>query len=93
VGFAAQNPVNNDGSATATIESEVQLVIVDAVVTGAHGKPVEGLPKEEFQVFENGQPQIITSFEEHKGVISSGTCTPHPLCDGGHIIESDSRII
>ena len=76
VGFAAQNPVNNNGSATTTIKSEVQLVLVDAVVTGADGKPVEGLPKEEFQVFENGKPQVITSFDEHKGVISSSSPLP-----------------
>jgi VWFA-related protein len=45
---------------------KVGVVLVDIPVL--KGKdPVTDLAKEDFQVFENGQPQTILSFEEHKG--------------------------
>jgi len=45
---------------------KVGVVLVD--ITVLKGKdPVTDLAKEDFQVFENGQPQTILSFEEHKG--------------------------
>jgi VWFA-related protein len=43
--------------------SAVDLVTVDAVVTDKKNAPVENLTKESFQVFEDGKPQVITSFE------------------------------
>src|ERR1044071_4455035 len=48
-----------------TFKAKVRVVLVD--VTVLKGKdPVLDLHKEDFQVFENGQPQSIVSFEEHK---------------------------
>ncbi len=41
---------------------------MDVVVTNAKDEPVTGLPKEQFQIFEDGQPQTLTSFEEHAGL-------------------------
>jgi VWFA-related protein len=38
------------------------------VVTNGKDEPVPGLRKEDFQILENGQPQTIASFEEHKGI-------------------------
>ena len=49
-----------------TFKSKVNVVLVD--VTVLKGKePVTDLHREDFQVLENGQPQTILSFEEHKG--------------------------
>ena len=44
------------------------------VVTDKNGRPVPGLRKEDFQVFENGKPQVITFFEP--GLAANGTATP-----------------
>ena len=49
-----------------TIKSEVRVVLVDVVVTEAKGESVPGLRKEDFEVTEDGQPQMISFFEEHK---------------------------
>lgn len=43
--------------------SAVELVTVDAVVTDKKNNPIENLSRESFQVFEDGKPQAITSFE------------------------------
>lgn len=46
-----------------TFKSQVEYVEVDVLVTDAEGRPVPGLTKNDFQVFEDGKPQNITSFE------------------------------
>ena len=56
-GTAGQSPV---------IKSEVRIVLVDVVVTQGKGEPVAGLRKENFQVSEDGRPQTVSFFEEHK---------------------------
>jgi len=43
--------------------SAVELVTVDAVVTDKKNNPIENLTRDAFQVFEDGKPQAITSFE------------------------------
>ena len=43
--------------------SAVELVTVDAVVTDKKNNPIESLTRDAFQVFEDGKPQAITSFE------------------------------
>jgi VWFA-related protein len=58
-------PASSD--ATATLKAKARLVLVDVVVTNDKGDPVTGLQKKDFEVFEDGQPQTISSFEEHRG--------------------------
>jgi VWFA-related protein len=41
------------------------LVVVDVAVTN-HGTPISGLPEGRFQIAEDGIPQKVTVFEEHK---------------------------
>lgn len=53
--LAAQEPI-------AQFASRVQLVEVYATVTDAQGDPVMGLHAEDFEVFENHEPQAITAF-------------------------------
>jgi len=43
---------------------EVRVINVDVVVTGRDGRPITGLTKEDFELFENGKPQPITNFLE-----------------------------
>ncbi|MGD1072844.1 MAG: VWA domain-containing protein [Bryobacteraceae bacterium] len=43
-------------------QSRVNLVLVPAVVRDRSGKPVGTLRQEDFQLFDNGKPQVITKF-------------------------------
>jgi VWFA-related protein len=52
----------------ATFQAKVRVVLVDVVVTNSKDEPITGLPKEDFQVFEDGQPETLASFEEHAGL-------------------------
>ena len=48
-----------------TLRVRANLVLVDVVVTNG-GVAVGGLPKGKFQIVEDGNPQQITTFEEHR---------------------------
>jgi len=50
----------------ATFKSRVDLVMVAVVVRDGHGKPVAGLKKEDFQLFDRGKPQNISRFTAEK---------------------------
>jgi len=43
-------------------------VLIDVMVTDRDGKPVKGLAKDAFRVTEQGKPQPIAYFEEHRGL-------------------------
>ncbi|HTG72623.1 MAG TPA: VWA domain-containing protein [Terriglobia bacterium] len=45
------------------IRINVNLVQVDAVVTDSRGNPVTNLKADDFEVFQDGKPQVITNFE------------------------------
>jgi VWFA-related protein len=64
---AAAQPQSTPPSAQPPVSLQVQanLVLVDVVVTN-NGAAVSGLPKEKFHLLENGKPQAITVFEEHR---------------------------
>ena len=47
---------------TPTFRGGVELVQVDVYVTDEDGKPVTGLTADDFEVFEDGKRQIITTF-------------------------------
>jgi VWFA-related protein len=51
-----------------TFRANVRRVLVDIVVTNAKDEPVTGLPKEQFQILEDGHLQTLTSFDEHAGL-------------------------
>jgi VWFA-related protein len=46
-----------------TFPSEVEMVIVDAVVTARQGGPLPGLHAEDFTILEDGVPQKVETFE------------------------------
>jgi VWFA-related protein len=58
-----------------TIKSDVRIVLVDVVVTGAKGQTTGGLKKEDFQLSEDGKAQKVSFFEEH----TDGQVTPVAL--------------
>ncbi len=57
------------------IKSDVRIVLVDVVVTGAKGLTASGLKKEDFQISEDGKAQTVSFFEEH----TDGKVTPVTL--------------
>jgi VWFA-related protein len=75
-GLAAQGQVSGAGGQGAAIKSEVQIVLVDVVVTDSNRRPVPGLRKDGFQVVEDGRPQAISFFEEHTGGTVSAVALP-----------------
>jgi VWFA-related protein len=52
---------------TPTFKAKVQAVVVDLTVTDGNGSPIMGLKKDDFEISEDGEPQVVTSFEEHGG--------------------------
>jgi VWFA-related protein len=64
-GQQSQEP--NSAGQTSAIKSEVRIVLVDVVVTQGKGESVGGLHKEDLKVTEDGRPQTISFFQEHKG--------------------------
>ncbi|HEY7411528.1 MAG TPA: VWA domain-containing protein [Vicinamibacteria bacterium] len=61
---------------TPTFPSEVDLVTVDVVVTDKKGVPITGLPREAFSLFEDGNPQAVSSFEAVTVPPAAATVTP-----------------
>jgi VWFA-related protein len=53
---------------TYTFQSTTRVVLTDVTVTDAKDNPVHGLPQSAFRIFDNNQPQVIASFEEHAGI-------------------------
>ncbi|MGA7521703.1 MAG: VWA domain-containing protein [Acidobacteriaceae bacterium] len=63
---AAANPAQQRGAGSVpTFQANANLVLLDVVVRDK-GKPVLGLRQSDFKVLEDGKPQTITVFEEHK---------------------------
>ncbi len=63
----SQTPAPDSGRAMPALKAQARLVLLDVVVTNGKGEPVPGLRQEDFQVLEDGKPQRLFSFEEHKG--------------------------
>lgn len=53
---------------TYTFQADTRLVLIDVTVTDAKDNPVHDLPQFAFRVFDNNKPQLVASFEEHKGI-------------------------
>ncbi len=69
--FALQTPAQTAPSPgidqTPVYRTNARAVLVDVVVTDSHGNPVTGLHQEDFKLTEDGKPQSVVFFEEHKG--------------------------
>ena len=79
----AQQP---DKSATTTLHVETQLVSLDVVVTDDQGKPVAGLSKDDFKVYEDNKPQAIRNFdswEKRPEIPASATLDKYGRADWG----------
>src|SRR4051794_21580242 len=66
VGLAAQTGETNTKETAVTFKSGVSLVPVPVVVRDGKGKTVSTLGIEDFQLFDNGKPQMISKFTVEK---------------------------
>ena len=82
--ISAQTAVMPDTeSSVATLHVTARSVVIDVVVTDKSGKAVTGIPRQNFQVFEDGKPQAVTFFEEHAGApATAAPVEPQPLPPG-----------
>jgi VWFA-related protein len=55
-----------------TFRSGVDLVLVTATVLDSNGHPVIGLPREAFEIFEDGERQIVTMFTGERVPVGLG---------------------
>src|ERR1035441_10676511 len=62
----AQTRADSASGTTTTLKVDVRLVPVRAVVRDAHGNAVGNLTKEDFQIFDNGKPQVISQFSAER---------------------------
>jgi VWFA-related protein len=77
VSLPAQTSVGSPGQTT--VKTTARAVVVDVVVDTAKGEPVPSLHQQDFQVLEDGKPQAINFFEEHKAkTLPPGALQPLP---------------
>ena len=81
--LAAQTPQPQPELPKLTETIDVRVINVDVVVTDKKGKPITGLTKDDFELFENGVPKAISNFYEVEGpkalniaIAPGGTVTP-----------------
>lgn len=51
---------------TFTFKTTTRIVLTDVTVTDVKGNPVYGLKQADFHIFDNGKPQKLLSFKEHR---------------------------
>src|SRR5215472_8882717 len=61
---APREPQQPSGPPVPTFRVQVDAIEIEAFVTDEQGKPVTGLKREDFQIFEDGKRQNITSFSQ-----------------------------
>jgi VWFA-related protein len=56
---------------TPSLRTGVQIVMVDVIVTDGHDNPVRNLQQRDFKVYENGNEQAVSLFEEHSTAVAA----------------------
>lgn len=65
--------------------SHVELVVIPCAVVDAAGSPVHGLTREDFRIFDNGVPRIVSYFAQDDdqpvtlGILIDGSDSQHNL--------------
>jgi VWFA-related protein len=58
-------PLQQPAPAVLTLHASSRAVLLDVVVTDAHGHAVHNLKPNDFRILEDGEPQTVASLEEH----------------------------
>jgi VWFA-related protein len=69
-----------------TLRVTVKLVPVSVVLRDSKGNAIGNVQKEEFQLFDNGKPQVITSFSGEKTATEKSTAVPGTEANGGSFV-------
>ena len=73
-----------------TLRVSVKLVQVGVVLRDAKGRAVGSLKKEDFQLFDNGKPQVISSFSAEKAPTAAGTEKQSPTLSAGAVLSPNN---
>jgi VWFA-related protein len=74
---AALNQNSPGSSSTPVFHTSSRLVLVDVVVSDSHGNPIFGLKPSDFRLREDGKPQRLESFDEHKFPTTTSEAPKH----------------
>jgi Ca-activated chloride channel family protein len=67
VGIAQQPPApSSNQPPTARFGAATSGVVVDVVVRDSRGRPVLGLTRDDFEIYEDGVPQSVVAFEPYE---------------------------
>jgi len=72
----SQTPPPNTAATAPALKVETRVVLVDVVVTNGKGETIPALRQEDFQIAEDGKPQAISAFDEHKREMSMPLTLP-----------------
>jgi VWFA-related protein len=64
-GQTANSP-GSSNQAPYTLQVNSRVVLTDVTVTDKQGNPITGLTENDFRLLDNGKPQKLASFEEHR---------------------------
>jgi VWFA-related protein len=73
----AQAP-NSSKQPSYTLRVDSRVVLTDVTVTDKQGNPVTGLAVSDFRILDNGKPQKLASFEEHRQRIEQTEVSAEP---------------
>ena len=90
---AATGAIAQAPRAPTTFRVNTQLVEISVVVNGSDGKPVAGLTRDDFELYDNGQRQEIRVFraEDYRPAGSSRAASPAPpasISPGTHVFSN-----
>lgn len=72
VWILAAGLVSDAASQEFTLRSDTNLVLLDVAVLGPEGKPVAGMSRDKFQIWEDGKPQQLKFFSVAEAPVSMG---------------------
>ena len=73
---AQQQPAPSSQQPAYTLHSSTRIVLTDVTVKDRAGHIIHGLPASAFHVFDNNQPQTISTFEEHNNAPTAIAAQP-----------------
>jgi VWFA-related protein len=76
---------NSPSQAPYTLQVQTPVVLTDVTVTDKRGNPVTGLTEGDFRILDNGKPQKLGSFEEHReqlAKLAEPSATPGNFSNG-----------